>query len=148
MDQSQNSTLKQATELTLDFDNTVGTEDRFAIRHFLENFVDIVNYQSQEQLTNFISEAATAQGFSEFMMQKPEILDLFYKKFFGRRHSYIVFSNLKLTMSKQLYLIKGSYEEYTDGILSAAGSIDLYIVKNDERYQITNFIFYPRMRLV
>ncbi len=133
-------------ELTLDFDNTVGTEDRFVIRHFLEDFIDIVNNQSQDELSTLISGAATAEGFSEFVMQKQEILDMFYSKFFGRRNSYINFSKLKLTFDKQLFQIRGEYEEYSEGILAAAGSIQMSLVKTDSGYEFVNFKFYPRMR--
>lgn len=134
-------------ELTLDFDNSVTTEDRFSIRHFLENFVDVVNNQSQESLEEMISKGATAEGFTEFVLQQPQILEMFYKKFFGRRRSYISFSKLKLTFSNFLFHISGDYEEYSEGILTTAGTIELAIMKTEDGYQVVKLKFYPRMRM-
>lgn len=141
------SQRKPTAELTLDFDNTVETEDRFAIRHFLEDFVDIVNNQTQEDLDEMFSGAVTAEGFSEFILQKKEILEMFYSKFFGRRRSYIHFSKLKLSFTKFLYHVHGDYEEYSEGILAAAGTIDISLVKTDDGYEFVNIKFYPRMRM-
>lgn len=138
--------MDKTVELTLDFDNTVTTEDRFSIRHFLEDFIDIINNQSQDELSEMISGAATAEGFSDFVMQKQEILNMFYSKFFGRRNSYINFSKLKLTFDKRLFQIRGEYEEYSEGILAAAGSIQISLVKNDDSFEFVTFKFYPRMR--
>lgn len=134
-------------EIALDFDNTVGTEDRFAIRHFLEDFMDIINNQSQDDLSEMISGAATAEGFSEFVMQKQQILDMFYNKFFGRRNNYINLSKSKLTFIKGLFVINGEYEECSEGILAASGGIQMSLVKTDDRFEFVNFKFYPRMRM-
>ena len=63
--------MNKTVEITLDFDHTISsTEDRFNVRHFLEDFVDTINNQSQETLTKFIFGGATEDGFSEFTMQK------------------------------------------------------------------------------
>ncbi len=141
--------MNKTVEITLDFDHTISsTEDRFNVRHFLEDFVDTINNQSQETLTKFISGGATADGFSEFTMQKREILDMFKKRFFGRRSSYISLSNLKLSFSKSLFHIHGVYEEYIEDILSSAGSIDLSLMKVEDSYEFVQFKFYPRMRSV
>lgn len=141
--------MNKTAEITLDFDHTISsTEDRFNVRHFLEDFVDNINNQSQEALTKFISGGATAEGFSEFTMQKSEILDMFYKRFFGRRSSYVNFSNLKLSFTKSLFHIHGVYEEYIEGILSSSGSIDMSLMKVNDGYEFVHFKFYPRMRCV
>ncbi len=134
-------------ETIFDFDRTVGTEDRFAIRKFIGNFSDTVNGGAKADLSLFVDERATAQGFSEFPMQQPQIVEMFYKKFFGRKHNYIVFPKLKLTSNNFLFLLTGLYEEYQEGILSATGNIDVSLVKEDDLYKIVSLKFYPRMRV-
>lgn len=134
-------------EIILDFDNSVSTEDRFAIRRFLKDFVELVNNHHHEQMPGLFSDAVTAEGFSEFVMQKSELLGMFYKKFFGRKHNFIRFPKLKLSSSKFLYNLKGSYEEYDQEILAGAGSIEISIIKNDDKFQFIKFKFYPRMRM-
>ncbi|HMQ02246.1 MAG TPA: hypothetical protein PKD79_04260 [Candidatus Doudnabacteria bacterium] len=135
-------------ELIFDFDHAVGTEDRFAIRRFVNAFVSAVNNQGKDDVSRFLSKSITAEGFGEFPLQQLELINLYYKKFFGRRHSYIHFPQVRLTTQKSFFLLSGSYEEYQEGILSAAGTIDLWIVKQDEQYLIEKIIFYPRMRAV
>jgi len=80
-------------------------------------------------------------------MQQPQILEMFYKKFFGRRHNYIVFPKLKLSFHKVLFHLSGLYEEYQEGILSATGNIELALVKQEDNYRIISLKFYPRMRV-
>lgn len=139
--------MHEKAEITLDFDHTVGTEDRFVIRHFVTDFVEAVNNQGKHEVAGFIADSATAEGFSEFALQKPQLVEMFYKKFFGRRHNYISLPKLKLTSSKFLFRLNGNYEEYQEGILSAAGSIDLSVIKQDEKFYLVSMKFYPRMRV-
>jgi hypothetical protein len=144
--QAYNDSMAQAQETILDFDNSVGTEDRFAIRHFIADFVDAVNTQPKAEVARFIDEGATAEGFDDFVIQQPQIVEMFYKKFFGRRHNYIHFPKLKLTSTKHFFYLNGSYEEYQEGILSAVGTIELALIKRDEDYHFVKLKFFPRMR--
>lgn len=136
------------TETNLDFDHTVGTEDRFAIRRFIAKITESINQGSREDIDALLDKTATAQGFSEFTLLQPQIVEMFYKKFFGRRHNYVSFPKLKLTSSKYLFSLTGGYEEYQEGILSAAGTIDVSLLKTEDSYKIVSLKFYPRMRVV
>lgn len=140
--------MSHQPETSLDFDNTVGTEDRFAIRHFMADFVDAVNNQGKTEIASKLAPSAIAEGFSEFTLQQPALVEMFYQNFFGRRHNYITTPKLKLTFHNHLFHLHGDYEEYQEGILSAAGTIELDVVKQDTDYQITRIKFYPRMRAV
>jgi len=134
-------------DIILDFDNSVGTEDRFAIRRFMNLFIETVNNGTREELEELLSDSITADGFSEFTLQKSQISEMFYKKFYGRRHNYINMPKLKLTSSKFFFHLNGSYEEYQEGILSAAGSLDLSVARQNEKFCVVSLKFYPRMRL-
>ncbi len=135
-----------AQETILDFDHTVGTEDRFAIRKFINQLTRIINGGGKRELAVIIDHRATAQGFLEFPIQQQQILEMFYKKFYGRRNNYMALPKLKLTSSNFLFHLNGLYEEYQEGILSAAGTIDLSLIKDEEEYRVVSLIFYPRMR--
>lgn len=140
--------MTQASETILDFDHSVGTEDRFAIRRFISDFIDSVNNQGREEVSVYFDKGVTAQGFNEFPLLGPQLVEMFYKKFFGRRHNYVSLPKVKLTSAKFLYNLSGNYEEYSDGILTTAGTIDIAILKSDDTYKIVNIKFYPRMRAV
>ena len=140
--------MSHSLETNLDFDHTVSTEERFEIRHFVAEFIEAVNNQGKAEVAAMIAPSATADGFSEFTFQQPQLVEMFYKNFFGRRHNYIALPELKLTFSHHLFHLHGDYEEYQEGILSAAGTIDFNLVKQDDKYLITSIKFYPRMRAV
>ncbi len=138
--------MNKLAETILDFDGTVGTEDRFAIRRFIARFLEIVNNAQVSEMDTVISDSTTALGLSDFPLQKKQIIEMFYKKFFGRRHNYLVLPKLKLSFNKFMFHLSGTYEEYEQGILTGAGTIDLALIKNDDSFQFVDFKFYPRMR--
>lgn len=136
-------------ETNLDFDQTVSTEDRFRVRKFIEHFVDTVNTKGKVQISPFLSDSITAEGFSEFVLQKSQLLELWYKKFFGRRNNVMRLPKLVLTSQTGLFRLEGDYEDYDQGILSNKGDIKISVVKNsDDQFLITKIIFLPKMRKV
>ena len=136
-------------ETTLDFNNTVSTEERFEIRKFIDAFVKTVNDKNQDSAEQFIADGFVAIGLSEFAMQKAQLLGTFYRKFFGRKNNYMWFPKLKLSSNKNLYRLDGTYEEYQQGILSTEGDIKLDVKKTeDDNYVLIGMKFFPRMRLI
>jgi hypothetical protein len=141
--------MSMSLETTLDFNNTVNTEERFEIRKFINEFVKTVNEKNLESSEPFIADGFVAEGLSEFVMQKPQLLGTFYRKFFGRKNNYMWFPKLKLSSANNLYRLDGTYEEYQQGILSTEGDvkIDLKKTENDS-YVLIGMKFFPRMRLI
>lgn len=141
--------MSMSLETTLDFNNTVNTEERFEIRKFINEFVKTVNEKNLESSEPFIADGFVAEGLSEFVMQKPQLLGTFYRKFFGRKNNYMWFPKLKLSSVNNLYRLDGTYEEYQQGILSTEGDvkIDLKKTENDS-YVLIGMKFFPRMRLI
>jgi hypothetical protein len=141
--------MSMSLETTLDFNNTVNTEERFEIRKFINEFVKTVNEKNLESSEPFIADGFVAEGLSEFVMQKPQLLGTFYRKFFGRKNNYMWFPKLKLSGANNLYRLDGTYEEYQQGILSTEGDvkIDLKKTENDS-YVLIGMKFFPRMRLI
>lgn len=137
--------MDQANQTILDFDRTVGTEDRFAIRRFIENFSNIISNAHKSDLDIIIADGAVTAGITEFPLQKSQLIEMLYKKFFGRRHNFFILPKLKLTYSKFLFHLNGSYEEYEQGILSGSGTIEIVLVKNENYFQVFSLKFFPRM---
>lgn len=136
-------------ETTLDFNNTVTTEERFEIRKFINEFVKTVNEKNLESSEPFIADGFVAEGLSEFVMQKPQLLGTFYRKFFGRKNNYMWFPKLKLSSNKNMYRLDGTYEEYQQGILSTEGDIKIDLKKTEnDSYVLIAMKFFPRMRLI
>jgi hypothetical protein len=141
--------MSENLETSLDFNNTVTTEERFEIRKFINSFVSTVNDKHQDSIEHFIADGFVAEGLSEFAMQKPQLLGTFYRKFFGRKNNYMWFPKLKLSYTNNLYRLDGTYEEYQQGILSAEGDVKVDLKKTeDQGYVLIGLKFFPRMRLV
>lgn len=137
--------MHEPKETIFDFDRTVGTEDRFAIRRFISNCSTLISQANKHDIEALIADGATVSGITEFPLQKKQAVDLFYKKFFGRRHNFISFPKMKLSFNKFMFHLSGSYEEYEEGILSGYGTIELALIKKDEKYQLVDVKFFPRM---
>jgi hypothetical protein len=74
------------------------------------------------------------------------------RRFFGDNKRFMRFPELKLSYSRYLFHLVGTYEEFLEGVLITEGTIELSLVKNNndddiEEYQVVRMIFYPRMML-
>ncbi|MDQ3018371.1 MAG: hypothetical protein M3Q64_00675, partial [bacterium] len=91
---------------------------------------------------------AIVEGFSDIPQLKESFATMLSRRFLGDGFRFMRFPELKLSYSRYLYHLVGTYEEFMDGVLVTEGTIELSLVKNgEERYQIVRLIFYPRMML-
>ena len=138
--------MEMTTETKLDFDQTVGTEDRFAIRRVLDSFAVAANNGDMEKLNLLISDSTVIEGFSDLPYVKEEFLNVVARWQSGGKH-IMRFPKLKLSYGHYLYHLTGTYEEFVDGILSTEGTIELALIKNDRGFEFVKIVFFPRMRL-
>lgn len=139
--------MSLSIETKLDYDRTVGTEDRFAIRKVVDQFVAAVNQGNREVYEKLISDGITIEGFSDIPQVKQGFTTMLERRFKGNGLRFMRFPILKLSFSRYLYHLEGTYEEFIDGILATEGTIELMLIKNEIGYQLVKIIFYPRMRL-
>lgn len=134
------------TETKLDFDQTVGTEDRFAIRRVLDSFATAANSGDIERLQELISDSTVIEGFSDLPYMKEEFISV-VSRWQGSAKHVMRFPKLKLSYGHYLFHLSGTYEEFVDGILATEGTIELALIKNDRGFEFVKIVFYPRMRL-
>jgi hypothetical protein len=139
--------MEMITETKLDFDQTVGTEDRFAIRRAVDAFANAANHNSIEVLSDLISESTVIEGFSDLPYMKQEYISVISRWLKSGRERIMRFPKLKLTYSHYLFHLTGTYEEYIDKILVTEGTIEMAMIKNDNGFQFVKIVFFPRMRL-
>lgn len=136
-----------SVETKLDFDRTVSTEDRFAIRKMIDRFVQSVNANSSSIYRGVFSDAVVIEGFSDLTELKENFCNDLERRF-KKGDRVMRFPGLKLSYSRYLFQLEGTYEEFVNGILATEGTIALSLIKEDEAYKIVRIIFYPRMRLL
>jgi hypothetical protein len=139
--------MELITETKLDFDQTVGTEDRFKIRRTVDAFAAAANVGDFEKLDQLISDSTVIEGFSDLPYVKEEFLSIMSRRHNTGKKHLMRFPKLKLSYSRYLYTLKGTYEEFIDNILATEGTIELSIIKQDDKFQLVKIAFYPRMRL-
>ena len=139
--------MELTTETKLDFDSSVGTEDRFAIRRMIDLFADSSNRGNVEQLNKLISDSTVIEGFSDIPYVKQQFISVIERWQTSDRKRVMRFPKLKLSYSHYLYHLVGTYEEFADNILSTEGTIELAIIKNETGFQFVKMVFFPRMRL-
>ncbi|HEX3100034.1 MAG TPA: hypothetical protein VHQ41_03640 [Patescibacteria group bacterium] len=139
--------MEMTTETKLDFDQTVGTEDRFAIRRVLDSFAVAANEGAVEKLNSLIADSTVIEGFSDLPYVKEEFVSI-VSRWQGNGEKHVMrFPKLKLSYSHYLYHLTGTYEEFVDGILSTEGTIELAMIKTDRGFEFVKIVFFPRMRL-
>lgn len=141
-----NKGMELTTETKLDFDQTVGTEDRFAIRRAIDAFAKSANTGDIERLNNFISASTVIEGFSDIPYMKQEFISILSRWQGGARKRVMRFPKLKLSYSHYLYHLTGTYEEFVDNILATEGTIEMAMIKTDGGFEFVKIIFFPRMR--
>lgn len=134
-------------ETKLDCDRTVSTEDRFALRRALDSFVTAVNRAEVDAYQQMLLGGAVIEGFSDIPQLKQEFISTLSRRFTGDNNNLMRFPKLKSSYNRFMFHAEGTYEEYRDGILATEGSIELALVKTNDKFQIAKIVFYPRMLL-
>lgn len=134
-------------ETKLDFDRSVSTEDRFAIRKVVDAFVKSVNKSEREEFAPVISDAAIIEGFTDIPYVKEGFVNMLARRFNSNANRFMRFPELKLSYSRYLFQLNGTYEDFDNDVLATEGTITINMIKNDSGYQIVRILFYPRMML-
>lgn len=135
------------TETKLDFDRTVNTEDRFAIRKALGGLIEAINNREESQYAQMLSDALVVEGFSDIVQVKAGFLTMLRQKFRTDNDRSVQMPKLKLSYGHYLYHLKGSYEEVLEGILVTEGNIEFSLIKENGNYKVVRIIFFPHMIL-
>lgn len=132
------------TEIKFDFDRTVDTEARFAIRKITEQFIELLNSQQIELWSKLFSEALVVEGLSDLPEFKHGFVQSFKRKLQSGERK-VRLPELKLLFDRAIYKLVGTYEEYAYGLLVKEGRITFELVNIEDSYQITKILFDPRM---
>lgn len=134
-------------ETKLDFDRSVSTEDRFAIRKAIDSFVRLVNKQAIDESSAMISDGVVVEGFSDIPQVKIGFVSMLKRRFGNQGLRMMRFPELKLSFNQFIYHLEGTYEEFADGVLAIEGTIELSLIKNSDGFQFVKIILFPRMML-
>jgi hypothetical protein len=139
------------TETRLDFDRSVSTESRFAMRKWLEELVKAMNYNDRSLYLNKLSSSIIVEGFNEQSMDHSMYIEFLEKRAKQPVARVMRFPELQTRYEGRAYYISGRYEEFLNGILSLEGNIDLEVVteeiEGEGDFKLALIKFYPRLKV-
>ncbi len=137
--------MKLDTESKMDFDRSIGTEERFALRRWFDKLVETQNAHQLEEFGALLSDALVVDGFTDMHLRKESYLDFLKPVVFDDQTAVVRYPKVAITCQGYLCHVRGDFEIYIDGILSCEGEIEIELVKNDETYMVARKTFSPRM---
>jgi hypothetical protein len=134
-------------ESRIDFDRTIDTEDRFALRRWFEQLVATFNQSNPQIWEEPLAEDVAMIGFTDAPMSGREYLE-YLRGCFDAGNYIARYPELKATFQNGMYVLSGTFESFTDGILLCAGDIVIEIGKDgDESFKLKSQQLNPRFRV-
>jgi hypothetical protein len=139
--------MKLDLESKMDFDYSVSTEDRFALRNWFNQLVKEINYNDSGAYLPKLAEALHVEGFTDEPMEHDD-----YVAFLARRagdgHVRVMsYPELAVSARFNRFSLKGTFEEVVDGVLASEGTIEIVIGKENGEFKLWWQMFYPRLRV-
>lgn len=131
-------------ESKMDFDRSVGTEDRFALRRWFGRFVELLNQTNPDFWLDIFSSDLAVAGFTDAPLDCTGFMN--YLKAENEIGEYAArFPELKVGFQDGTFKLKGTFESFSDKVLLADGSIALEIVKDEAgQFRVTSIELEPR----
>ncbi len=137
--------MKLDTESKMNFDSSVTTEDRFALRNWFQGFIDNLNNHNEAEIKSALSDALIVEGFSDIPMQAEEYV-LFLKGLIAKQANSVArFPKVSIKFQGYLFAIVGDFEVYIDNVLSYEGGVEITVVKNKQGFFMVRQKFFPRL---
>jgi hypothetical protein len=137
--------MKLDTESKMNFDSSVTTEDRFALRNWFQGFIDNLNNHNEAEIKSALSDALMVEGFSDIPMQAEEYV-LFLKGLITKQANSVArFPKVSIKFQGYLFAIVGDFEVYIDNVLSYEGGVEITVVKNEQGFFMVRQKFFPRL---
>lgn len=134
-------------ETKIDFDYSIGTEDRFALRNWFEAFVESQNSTDAEEIKVFLSVGLVAEGFSDESLNKEGFAKLMQREKQSGTLEEVRYVDLKVKYKDEAYVFVGSFEGFSNNILTYEGTIELEVIKSEEDFSVDFIKFYPRLKV-
>lgn len=137
-------------ESKISFDYSFSTEERFAFRRFVEQFIFTLNSGHVDELSRFFDDRFEAFGFSLSERFNSEKFVHFLEE--NRKRKLMTWFRLPVLTAKKkdgIFFLNGSMEVLNEEMLVMEGEVDLEAVyfSEDVGFKFLFFTFSPRMRV-
>ena len=135
------------TESIIKFDYSVSTENRFAVRKWLQRFVDEQNTRGMGVWESALTEKVLIEGFTDEPLTRDAFVDFMKQIHKAGQQITVRFPQLTISYNRFLYDVHGTMELYIEGVLSLEGTFESRVSEVEEVFQFAWFKLYPRMAL-
>ena len=130
-------------DITFKVKGFVGTEERFAVRHWFETWVEAIN---SGQLDTW--QEALADSLSVFDLEEEELSKAGFIKYLTSGRVEVLIPAVVLSAEDETFHLRGDWQVLRDGMVVFNGLFEM-IVKQEEGADVKIFgiTFFPRLRL-
>ena len=139
--------MKLDVESKMDFDYSVNTEDRFALRNWFNQMVKEINYNDPGAYLPKLSQTLHVEGFTDEPMEHDDYVAFLARRAGDGHVRMISYPELTVSARFNRFSLKGTFEEVVDGVLAAEGTIETVVGKEDGEFRLWWQMFYPRLRV-
>ena len=137
-------------ESKISFDYSFSTEERFAFRRFVEQFIFTLNSGHVDELSRFLDDRFEAFGFAFGERFNDENFIHFLRE--NRERNVMTWFRLPVLTAKkkdEIFFLNGSMEVLNEEMLVMEGEVDMEAVScsEGEGFKFLFITFSPRMRL-
>lgn len=136
-----------AIESKIDFDYSVGTEDRFALRNWFEDCIRAQNAANATEILGSLDEALAVEGLSETKISYDDAAGYIKKACQKSVRITLHYPNVRVSFKGVLFVLQGSFEGYYKGLLSYDGTFEARVMKQNESFKIVYVKVYPRFMM-
>lgn len=133
------------TESKMDFDRTLSTEERFAFRKWFQEFIHAQNSGNEGELGLYLADMLKVEGFLPESMGPAQYAEFLIDRSSQDKKFVTRYPSMKVSFRHFLFHMRGTFEGYTDNILSHEGTIEVTVVKQEEGFKLLYQKFYPRL---
>ncbi len=138
--------LRIPTDSRMDFDHSISTEHRFALRNWLDDFILAVNNNDEPLYAQMLVPNFVASGFIDTKMDHALFLTFLATPLVKKKVRIMRLPELQIKFQKNVYKVSGTFEQFIDGIMSDEGTIEIRIAPVEESFLMEEIEFFPRLK--
>lgn len=138
--------VKLDVQSKIDFDRSIGTEDRFNLRKWFGKLVEVLNQSNPQIWDEVLATDLVVTGFLDEEMDRSEF-ETYLTRQFEEGDFVIRYPGLKATFRVGEFILTGNLESFVDGVLTCAGDVELRVVKHEDNFVLQVQNLSPRFRV-
>ena len=135
------------TESAMKFDYSIKTEDRFAFRKWLQNWINQFEKKPLPHIDLCLAKDFVGAGFADHELNAEQFTSLMAKLAHPKKVVMVRMPDVEVTNNDFLFHAKGTLEIYVDKLVCFDGDFVCKVKAVDDSFEFVQMTFYPRMTM-